>query len=469
MRAIQLRCPNCGASLDAPETAETITCSYCQTTSRVRARTRIFEAPVSLPARPQFAQLPIAVQQHTRRWVAGSLVSTILLIGLTTAVPFCIVKKVRKAATGHDGVTGRTLNWGSPIPMAIDVNGDGVADLVGRLRGLDGVNSVHLVAFDGASGKKLWQSPKLGSYQETYQGTVAALEKRLVFVNDRGLARGFSLADGTQSWKVNILEKLQAACVGDGGVFLLTADERWIKLDTEAGKANEVKAPTSCRPLATDGRGQKPIGTREIDAFNRVDPKPDKFDGMSISMHVILDSDGKGRERLALGSKSPGTAVPMVARYSVENFDPPEAPVLSSPEATMSKKAQRQLRRERSRHERKLRSLIAKAEFPLAWKTAVPSRDPLGAKSSRLEIYGLSREADCVVIPYERRNKPIHVACISYKTGKHRWDIALPKAFIDSLDGMVVRGKRAYIGMSSRVHAIDLDTGKRLFSVGQNN
>jgi outer membrane protein assembly factor BamB len=469
MRAIQIRCPNCAATIDVVATALTITCTYCQTQSRIRPRTQFLETPVKLPPQPQLDRLPVAVQQHSGRWVAGLSFTILLFVGLMSAVPFCIIHKVRQHAsgfTGHDGTTGRTLNWGSWTPIAADVSGDGVADLLGRLRGLEGHDSVHLVAFDGASGKKLWQSPNLGTYSETYQGTVAMLGDQLLFVSDRGLARGYSTEDGSELWKVNILEKLQSACTGGDAVYLFTADERWIKLDTSTGKAVESPAPAACKALATDGRRDHGRELIEIDTFNRSEPRPQTTDGMQIGENLVVE----GNHRLGVGVKSPGTRVPMVARYEVTNWNPPPAePELEIPDKELGPKQRRARVRERRARERELYAMIQKAEFEFAWKSVVPSRDPLGAKTSAPEHIGLSLDADCVVVSYEMRDKPIHVACLSYKTGEHRWDVAMPKAFIDSLDGLAVSKNRAFLSMSSRVHVIDLATGERLFTVGQNN
>ena len=465
MRAIALKCPNCGASLNAAATAPTVTCAYCQTTSRVRPRTAFFEAPVKLPrAPPQLARLPVATQQHSRRWAVGCSLAITGFVALMSLVPMLIINKVKQAATGHDGVSGRMLNWSSPTPLAADVNGDGVTDLIGRLQGLEDTESVHLVAFDGASGKKLWRSETLGTYRE--RGVVVLFGETLAFVNDRGLARGFSAADGSARWKVKLGEKLERACRANDKTYLVTADERWINLDIASGKAAEARPPAGCAPLPTDDHNQKPTNVTAFDWTDRSRPRPDKLEGMAISEHLIVE----GADRLATGYKSPGTSVPMVARYRVTGYEPPkQAEGLDQQLEGLSPKERRRLRTMQRDFERATREAIEKAEFEVVWKTQVPSRDPLAASSSRVEKYGISIESDCVVVPYEVRDKPIHVACLSYKTGEHRWDVALTKAFIDTLRGVTVSADRAFVHVSNRVHVLDLATGKRLFSVGQTN
>lgn len=467
MRAIALKCPNCAASLNAAPAAQTVTCAYCQTTSRVRARTAFFEAPVNLPpAPPQLAHLPVATQQHSRRWTVGLSISIALFVGLMALIPWFVMTKVRQAVTGHDGLSGRTLSWISTTPLATDVNGDGIADLVGKLRGLDDINSVHLVAVDGASGKRLWRSEVLGAYQETYQGVVALLGDTLMFVNGRGLARSFSVAGGEAGWKVNLAEKLETVCRHQATFYVVTADERWIAIDTASGKAAEAREPPSCEPLPTDARDQPPANLTALDRFDRERPKPSKLDGMYIGEHLVVE----GHDRLALGYKSPGTSVPMVARYRVQSYEPPaELEPAAVPADELTRRQRRELRRRQRAIERANRKAIDDATFEVMWKSQVPSRDPLGASSSRIELVGLSLESDCVVVPYEVRNQPIHVACLSYETGEHRWDVALPKAFIDRLSGLAVTPKRAFVYVSSRVHALDLASGKRLFTVGQRN
>lgn len=471
MRAIQIRCPNCGASQDVQATAMTITCSYCQTQSRVRPRTGFFEAPMKLPPQPQLARLPIAVQQHTRRWLVSFSVGMAMFVGLMAIVPMIIVHKVRSATqraaagTSHDGRSGLTLNWSSDRPLVADANADNVGDLLGRLRGLDGTDSVHLVAFNGANGAKLWQT-RLGTYQETYQGTLALLGPQLLYVSNRGLARGFDIKTGAQTWKVNILEQLESACKAGDSFYLLTADKRWVKLDHQSGKASEVREPAGCVPLATDGHRGTPPGLEVIDDWHDQVPKPRNFDGMYIGTHVIVD----GNERLAIGYKSPGTHVPMVARYRVGNYQPPAEEALPEITDDMPARRKRQLRREQREREREMQKLARAATFELVWKAVVPASDPLGASASTPEHFGVSRDADCVVVPYSMQgDKPIHVACLSWKSGEHKWDAAMPRAFIDRIEGLAVSDERAFFSMSSRVHTLDLATGKILFSVGQTN
>lgn len=424
MKAISVKCPNCGASMNVAATVSTASCAYCGTTSRIRARTRILEVPAPMSGinDPAIASLPVAVQRHSGRWFGG-LVMTMVVAG--SALAFALV-----ASKG--GALGTSqLHWASYAPLLADVNGDGTTDAIGRARYVGSKDEITLAAFDGASGAKLWETEPLGSYTDTYQGTVARVGEAVMFASGLGVVRFYSIDAGEQLHETSIGERLERACASGSAAWLRTADERWLKLEmpdgVPAGIPSEVEWPEECQPVATDGklgRGRLPSGTTELVTWGAREgqPPPRNIEGIRITSHAVTPE----RDWIGLGHKQPGTRVPMAARYR-----------------------------------------FADGEIAVAWITEVPAGDPLAADEGAPEELAVAAGADCVVIAYEMQSQPLRVACLSLESGARRWDVALPKAFIDNLDGVAAAGDRGFVTILGRLHILDLASGRLLHTIGR--
>src|SRR4029079_6076809 len=79
MEAIQIRCPHCGATIDASGEADNVTCAYCGTPSRVQRRSRVLEIPMRVPRSgpPAVARQVVARGAMITVWVIVS----IMLVG----------------------------------------------------------------------------------------------------------------------------------------------------------------------------------------------------------------------------------------------------------------------------------------------------------------------------------------------------------------------------------------------------
>lgn len=474
MKAISVRCPNCAAQMSVQGTVSTATCSYCGTTSRVQSRTRVFEVPRKLPRAndPNLARLPVAVQKHTRRWVLGLVIGSFLFTGLIGAIPFFVANKVRSAVTSSGGGGSSSapvlLYWSSNAAIPADVDGDHVADAVGRVRYVGGADRIALAAYSGASGKKIWESEPLGSYDETYRGTLGRAGDRLLFVDDRGQITGYSLDAGKPLWHATLGEKLESMCRAEGRAYLLAADERWLALDLESGKVSDASAaPDGCVPIATDAGDAHSGLERVLDWTSRdVVPIPGAIDGMRIETKAEL---GDGRW-LGLGAKHPGTRVPMAALFELKGYEPPPPPdILSQPFASLDKDGKRSYYRAQRRHEAAVRKAAKAAKATLIWKAVIPAGDVMAVTQGTPDHFAVATDADCVFVAYEMQRGPIHAVCLSLKNGERRWDLAMPKAFIDNLGGVTAAGKRGFVVILQRLHILDLAAGKRLFSIGRSD
>ena len=87
MRAVEFKCPNCNASLKVGEAASVVTCEYCNVTSAIQRRTRIFERalPPQLTDAQRQMQLRIAVQKHSSvfKWIIiGTVVLPLVIVAV---------------------------------------------------------------------------------------------------------------------------------------------------------------------------------------------------------------------------------------------------------------------------------------------------------------------------------------------------------------------------------------------------
>ena len=143
MRLMEVRCPKCGATVPVKEGATTASCEYCGTQSVVSRRTRFLERKLP-PQVQQAAQMPVAVQRHTTKWV---MIVAVVIPGVLALfagfIPFLLKGKLG----------GGDLNefWGGGHPTLADVNGDGTADVIGMVHAVQSDDATRVMAYDGKS------------------------------------------------------------------------------------------------------------------------------------------------------------------------------------------------------------------------------------------------------------------------------------------------------------------------------
>ncbi len=185
--------------------------------------------------------------------------------------------------------------------ILLDLNGDGTPDIIGRVRYMPGDDSVHAAAFDGATGRELWESPSLGDYVGTLTGTLAATPTSLFFASDGGWITAFDMTNGAKRWRVSVPERVKSLCAADDLVGVRLADGSYASFRTSDGAAmSRVLSGTNCGDLPTDSAARA----------SDTEPKRDAhLDGMNATMREAIPSGPIA----VLGTRSPGTPVPMVA------------------------------------------------------------------------------------------------------------------------------------------------------------
>lgn len=319
-----MTCPQCGANLRADGTMTSVTCTYCGTQARIQARSRVFQVPQPLPT-----HLPPApvVRQPVSKVVF--LVPLVVMMA-AGASGYVFSRNARRAVEQAVNAGKDRMDWHGDAPVLADADGDGEPDLIGTVRYVLDGDRVHLAAFSPRTGARLWQSEALGTGSTLSQLVLGAAGGLVYLALPDGTLAARDARTGAARWQVQLGEKVDGLCAGDGGAVVVeAADDRWWSVDA-AGQRTEAKPL-----LRLDRSGSKPDDALRRFLALGVEGAPGvctAIDNLAWSRPVgllTLDNwstlptvDGMYVERLvrrpggptvAIGYKSPGTSVPMLA------------------------------------------------------------------------------------------------------------------------------------------------------------
>ncbi len=406
MPARSFKCPECGAGLEVERGARTTTCSYCGSTSQVRKKRRRGRTTSGHPAgKPSGSPLSCLLSAVIGLLITGVLVTT-LLIGQgddSTGPAAGVSKLVQRADYGWQGLGAAIL---------VDLNGDGVNDVVGRIRYVSNPDSIHAAAFDGRTGEQLWKGPSLGTYSDTYQGELALSGEHLVFADPKGRLAGLSSTDGSQLWQVGLGEKPKRLCADEPGRVIVDTVDGRRQLVTLQDGGLLVSTATGCPPLWSDhlhGGGPPDVRLSEP----RGSQRKRMIQGMQVEDLLERPADGV---RVGLGHKQPGTRIPMVGR-----------------------------------------------EEP-AWSALVPAVDPLTVQEGAPEMATLS--ADRLVVVYRLSDRTPMITAFHLEDGRRLWHVPVPEGSPDVLEAIVADEARVFLSIWQRLEVFDAATGEHLYRIG---
>lgn len=452
-----MKCPNCGAGLEAAEAAHTIVCKYCNTQSRIQHRTRFLERKVEMPPPPPAQRrMPVAQQKHGLGWIIS--IATLLPLISGGAIFYTVMKQtgglsklsnaVSNAADTFTG--GDSMSYGGSGNVLLhDVNSDGNRDVVSPVRYVQDNDSYHLAAFDGLSGNKLWESERFGNHDDATGGTTALHHTTVVQSDSRGNISGFSTSDGVRLFKVSLGEKLKGLCAnGATSLAVHLADKTWKSMSIDTGEFTPLDGkPEACARIATNTEhGQIDIDYSKDHRRGHV--RKVSIEGMKVRETVaLLNQPGR---YIALGYKASGTRIPMLALFHDAELDVPA----EDPEQVATKKKKRHRKSKKNR----------RPEFTVDWAETLPALDPLGVKEGAPEL--VVANSQCVATIYEPNDTSPHLVCFDPASGARKWDSKLPKRTTYVLSGLDITEKRIFVSQWSELDAFDIDTGERVFKVG---
>jgi hypothetical protein len=471
VRAITIKCPECGATINAAPGSPTTTCNYCGTTAQIQRRSPVLERPVQMSSAPVHVNMPVAVQRHSSRWLAITILVITLVAGGIPAL--CVFKAVKKQRAKLNAP-----HWsGTSGVLLADINGDGVKDMIGRLR-IYKPSAMFFAAFDGRTGKRLWKSQRLGTYSDMLSTPSGLSGKALVVSLGGASLAGISVADGTMLWQIRLNEKTKKLCRGtdDNSIFVKTADKRFHRVALKDGALTAADSVARCELLPTDksrdGASGDTITYKWSNDYRDKIPR-DKIPGIEAdtAIHHVPT-----KVTIALGHKKPGSRIPMIASYrwpapkpepAESSGEDPIAELRTQMRNARDPKERRRLmkaymtarrakrKRERERRERKPEAL---------WTAQVPAIDPMTVREGDIDPKQADVNETAVVIAYQtKKSHDFRLTAFSVKDGKRLWDLALPGD--RPLSAVAVSPTHAMVSRWSTLRVYDLKTGKPAFTI----
>jgi hypothetical protein len=458
MGAIAIRCPECGATIPAPESSTVATCAYCGTKSQIRRRTRFLEIPQPAAQLPGPA-LPMAMQQHSKRWMVG-LIMMPVFIGGAIALTLFAQRAASRAAEGPAHL--RESGWdGTSGAALVDVDGDGTIDIVGRAEVIQPEHIAMIGAWHGTTGKRLWVTAALGPRNERLQAPIAVVGQVVMTTDARAGISAFKLGDGTPLWSIRLNEKINRFCVGaEGMVLAQTADEQMHPIKVADGALQPAgPAAGPCIPVLGDNhRGDRDAWDVWSSHTTRALTPGTKIEGLDST--TALHHRGTGR-LLALGHKTPGTRVPMIAAYRWPEIEAVDiAAIERQVSATKDPKERNRLREIARTAEAALRNQKPEAQ----WTAQVPGIDPLSVSEGDPDPEDVAFDADAVIVAYGTRTTHVfRLSSIAMSDGRRRWDIELPGN--DPMTTVLLSPTHALVSRWSGLYAFDRATGAPAFVI----
>ena len=483
---VVVRCGNCTAPLQFPPGTSVCHCAFCKVACRItpeamwRTGTRALQAhwwwllldgpsarrhrltsvaDLGAPSAPPVVAGG-ATLEHTRRRLRPS--PRRLPFALIAAAVGCVALAVTgvlvlSATAGEPDVGG----WdGAGAPLAYDVNGDGVFDIVGTVR--SNRNEVRLSVFDGKNGHRLWQSKVLGTHSAGATSLQLA-DNTLLHYQDGGLLQGFDMRDGSQRFELRLNENIQRFCGAPepGLVVIETKDERHHTLRLTDGGILKVETAEDCPHV------EQSLPTPRL--FRKADRGPivgDRIDGMHTDEVLVDPASGT---MFALGTKRPGTRVPRIAAFRwergperadlTEQLDQAERALESAPlEEKRALLAQVHELRRKIREWPQTNGWVGAPD--VLWMTDIPGVNPLSVPEGHVSTASVGLNGDKVVVLYPTKtgSNDFRLTALSLESGKRKWDIKLDAD--TPFSGLLATPHHVFVSRSNGLFVYEVETGE---------
>jgi hypothetical protein len=462
----RIACPSCSAPLPPiPDTARQVECPYCHTVLGVD-RPGQTSQPADAPGQEPRMRIRVEEAEAARSGRAGLFLSVLigfvlisvlgsvfvpLFVGCGSAVigvsrPLWQAREALRrrpeppAATSADPSTaappreGGTpsrrptagLAWSDQyaVPAVADVNGDGIADLLGPFRKAPPDDDVpaYVGAFSGRDGEPLWEVGPLAGPATRQVGLVVTGD-RVVVQEPWGVVSVLELATGKRIAQHQLSENQPWArlcrLTPDGTQVMV--DDQMI-VDASTGTARTTGVPSwSRRPLHC--RERRPpwntTDTGEQASEDLMDRRRRRGPGFSVARHRILQAlrDPAAGDGAAILEPSSGPPAPVVMGFDAATLE------------------------ERWR-----------APWPL------PAEEGERVPEPDLEAFEV---AEGVVMLAGRADNRTRIALLDAEDGATRWVKDLPRCW--SLNGVTVAGGRVWAacwGGDPTVRVLDVADGE---------
>ncbi len=442
---IKSNCPECGARLNVNTTSDYIKCEYCGTTSRI-ADKKNSSQETNKPSQSKIEPviwvstgsyfswtwifaviLPIAISG----WVFYSINNT---FGLTDDSTSKISISNIFSGTGTQSTSDKSskerMQWiGHKQPMLVDINGDGILDVLGWIRiiKLSSKNYYeHLAVFNPVSGQKLWDTGPLVASGQSGDVRAALAGDKLLFADSTGVLRGFSLANGSPVWQSLLGERAEKFCAAENGFALVhTRDKRVLRITLATGQvlpAGVWDSDKPCPLLQNDNDTVGPFFTLKDSRIR----ENIRIEGMNIDNILTNITNGK---TIALGYRKPGTRVPVISAF----------------ENVISKN---------------------KNEGKVLWSSSVTTQNPLTLKEGSPEKAAAA--SDHIFVAYEMQESKAgnRLSCLNQNSGQIIWDVPIPNSDTGSIGGMTASAHHVFVAHWTYLDIFQLSDGVHVKTIG---
>jgi hypothetical protein len=443
MSVNEMKCSSCGAQLPIPPLGERfLRCRYCGTTVQLDAPPPLQVSsfgggppassygapPVShVGGMPRIIVVPPTAYSGMSGGRAVFMIVPVVMVLFSTGMSLFFSSRgsssVSSTGVGSGGVAplGEHLQWGSEAPIPARVNADDIEDFIGDYHLLEGDQQLtYIGAFNGKTLERVWAAGPFGNNAEASGKTFFGVAKDRVIVTDfRSTAHIFDMATGKETGKVVLSDRAKSVCTSTDGkpeAWLELADDEHLLVDLAAGTAKKSGRPAFCPIVPNDSSNCTSRGTKRPHATCH-DDSSIKAPGVSIEK-VLSDGD----VAVALGTKSPGTAIPTALGVDVK-----------------AKKVK--------------------------WQRPIPGSDPATVHEG-LELADLA--GGRLVAQYQLTGGLWRLAALDGRTGNALWDVEIPR----SKDGsqaydLRITPTRVYLPHWTWLDVFDVKTGAVIGTVGK--
>jgi hypothetical protein len=430
-RVQALNCPRCNAPLPAPGPGVlALRCEYCGNEVAIKHTVHVpSPQPLPQPRRP-IQQRPIPRPAPRRRNVLIALSITVAVMGLmASGAVYSLLRARSGSGPGGGGHVpfGEHMQWqDGKAPMIADLNGDGVEDVVGFYRVLDGGEATtRLGAFSGATWNRLWHTDPLG---DAHQLALGSAGNAILVGDDRGLVRIFDRSSGVQLHSVQLSDRARRICGGDEGhAWIEVADEAHVLIDVATGGSRPSPPPAGCAPRETGS---------DCSSWELSD-QPARAECMSSELRKRLAVPGmtvsyalrQGDHVVGLGYKEKGTSISMIA-----GLEPPRG----------------------------------KGEKQPLWVRTVNPDSRATSTTSTPQVADIADGMLFVTYLASDKQRMNRLAAIDAATGNTVWDVPVPRSEHGSGPSlMAISSSRIYLPHWTWLDVFEVATGQHLATVGR--
>ncbi|HJZ88277.1 MAG TPA: hypothetical protein VKN99_24050 [Polyangia bacterium] len=422
-------CPNCAAPLKIDAARDEVTCTYCGHTFQVRHARPAPAPPPTAPSPP--APMPAHVPSPTRRprLAIGSFSTliTLAVVGFVLWRSGVLHMVGQQVGLSNLPGLGPPLQWDAVAgaPLIANVDGDGVEDLIGRVRVVN-PDQLWVAAFAGIHFKPIWRAGPYGAWDTRKSILVALSGSRVLVTDSRQSARVLDLATGKELGMVPLNDQAALVCGAPEGAprfYVETVDKQRLLIEAQPVQSRPGARPDWCGPGPFQLRpGQSECWEVGLHARLRSHCLPAR-EAPRVPGFEARFALREGALGVAVGSKRPGTEVPMVV-----GFDPERNAV--------------------------------------QWNRVLP-QDPTQAETGVPYLTELSHGG--VYSFYKLKSlRGGRLVKIDAATGATRWDVIVPQSETGTApETLAITERRVYVPHWTWLDVFDASTGAHLGTIGQ--